>query len=73
MTNKYFTEKEVNELNINPNVKAVSNKAITYTEEFKRLFISESKKGKLPRAIFEENGFNIDVIGPDRVKKVANR
>jgi transposase len=73
MTNKYFTEKEVNELKINPNVKAVSNKAITYTEEFKRLFISESKKGKIPRSIFEENGFNIDVIGPDRVKKTANR
>jgi len=73
MTKKYFTEKEVNDLFVNPNVKSVSDKAITYTDEFKRLFISESEKGKLPRQIFEENGFNIEVIGPDRIKKTANR
>jgi transposase len=73
MTKKYFTEKEVNDLFINPNVKSVSEKAITYTEEFKKTFISESEKGKLPRVIFEENGFNIEVIGADRIKKTANR
>jgi len=73
MTKKYFTEKEVNDLFVNPNVKSVSDKAITYTDEFKRFFISESEKGKLPRQIFEENGFNIEVIGPDRIKKTANR
>ncbi len=73
MTKKYFTENEGNDLFVNPNVKAVSDKAITYTDEFRRLFISESEKGKLPRQIFEENGFNIEVIGPDRIKKTANR
>jgi len=73
MTNKYFSKKEVNELLINPNVKSVSEKAITYTDEFKRLFISESQKGKLPRQIFEENGFDSEIIGTDRIKKTANR
>ena len=73
MTIKNFTEKELKELNSNPNVKSVSKKAITYTEEFKRIFISESEKGRLPRLIFEENGFNIEVIGSDRVRKTANR
>lgn len=73
MTKKYFSEKEVNNLIVNTNVKSVSKKAITYTDEFKRLFISESEKGKLPRQIFEENGFDIEVIGTDRLKKTANR
>ncbi len=73
MTKSHFTEKEVNDLLINPNVKSVSNKAITYTDEFKILFISESEKGKLPRQIFKENGFNTKVIGTDRIKKTANR
>lgn len=73
MTKKYFTDKEVNDLYKNPNVKSVSDKAITYTDEFKRLFILESEKGKLPRQIFEENGFNTEVIGTDRIKKTANR
>src|SRR4051794_19688655 len=73
MTKKFFTEKEVNDLMVNPNVKSVSKKAITYTDEFKRLFISESDKGKIPRQIFEENGFDSAVIGTDRLKKTANR
>lgn len=73
MTKKYFSEKEVNELLINPNVKSVSKKAINYTDEFRRLFISESEKGKVPRQIFKENGFDVEVIGTDRIKKTANR
>ncbi|WP_247103326.1 HTH domain-containing protein [Halalkalibacter sp. APA_J-10(15)] len=73
MTKKYFTEKEVNDLLVNPNVKSVSDQAITYTDEFRRLFISESEKGKFPRQIFEENGFNSEVVGSDRIRKTANR
>ncbi len=73
MTKKDLTEKEVNDLLVNPNVKSVSNKAITYTDEFRRLFISESEQGKLPSQIFEENGFDTEVIGKDRIKKTANR
>ena len=73
MTKKYFTEKEMNDLLVNPNVKSVSKKAITYTDEYRRVFISESEKGKLPRQIFIENGFDIEVIGADRIKKTAYR
>lgn len=73
MTKEYFSEKEVIELLIKPNVKSVSTKAITYTDEFRRLFISESEKGKISREIFEENGFDIKVIGTNRVKKTAYR
>lgn len=43
----------------NKYVKKVSNKGITYTDEFKRSFIVENNNGKLPRQIFEEHDFNI--------------
>ncbi|MCZ6944251.1 IS3 family transposase, partial [Bacillus mycoides] len=67
MTKKLFTEKEIQTLSKNPHVKSVSQKGITYTDEFKRIFIEENEKGKYPRDIFEECGFDIEVIGIQRV------
>lgn len=68
MSNKTFTEKEIKSISKNPYVKAVSRKAITYTNEFKRYFIAENEMGKLPREIFEESGFDIEIVGMDRVQ-----
>lgn len=45
-----------------------SSKGIIYTEEFKHIFIVENEKGKFPREIFEECGFDIEVIGIMRVE-----
>ncbi|MES9669786.1 IS3 family transposase, partial [Bacillus pseudomycoides] len=73
MTKKLFTEKEMQVLSSNPYVKSVSEKGLTYTDEFKRIFIEEDEKGKLPRVIFEECGFDIDVIGIQRVVSSGNR
>nr|WP_229168147.1 IS3 family transposase [Bacillus cereus] len=73
MTKKLFTEKEIQTLSKNPHVKSVSQKGITYTDEFKRIFIEENEKGKYPRDIFEECGFDIEVIGIQRVVSSGNR
>lgn len=73
MTKKYLTPIQQKDLKQNPYVKEVSDKAITYTDEFKRLFIEQSETGKLPREIFEEAGFDVSVIGITRVRKAANR
>ncbi|WP_432759783.1 IS3 family transposase [Bacillus bombysepticus] len=73
MPKKLFTEKEIEILSNNPYVKSISSKGITYTDEFKRIFIAENENGKLPRQIFEENGFNIEVIGIVRVQRAASR
>ncbi|OLS36832.1 HTH domain-containing protein, partial [Bacillus sp. MRMR6] len=67
MSKKVLAEKEIKLLSNNPYVKSVSPKGVTYTDEFKNIFISENEKGKLPRQIFEECGFDIDVLGIDRV------
>lgn len=73
MSNKIFTKEEIEILSNNKYVKHVSAKGITYTDEFKRIFICESEKGKLPRAIFEECGFSINILGSERLKSAAYR
>ncbi|KRG12370.1 tranposase [Virgibacillus soli] len=73
MSKKHFAEKEIEILSNNRYVQSVSSKGITYTDEFKRIFIVENEKGKLPRQIFEENGFDIEVIGIVRVQRAASR
>ncbi|WP_157450878.1 IS3 family transposase [Clostridium sp. ATCC 25772] len=73
MSNKLFTKKELKILSKNKYVKKVSIKGITYTDEFKSIFISENEKGKFPRQIFEECGFDIDILGIERIKSCGNR
>lgn len=73
MSKKIFTDNEIKSLSINPYVKTVSSKAITYTDAFKQLFITENGKGKLPREIFEECGFDVTVIGIQRVRSSGKR
>lgn len=73
MSKKIFTDKEIKNHSNNPYVKSVSTKGITYTDEFKRVFITESENGKLPRLIFEEHGFDVDIIGIVRVNRAAAR
>lgn len=73
MSKKLFSDKEISVLSKNPYVKAVSIKGITYTEEFKRIYIEEYDKGKLPRDIFESHGFDVEMIGIDRVRNSSTR
>jgi len=73
MTKRVLTQKEQALLKENPYVKSVSEKAITYTDEFKRHFIAENENGKLPREIFEEAGLSADLIGTGRINTAAKR
>lgn len=73
MSKILFTENDIEKLKMNKNVARVSNKSITYTFEFKRLFIDEYIAGKLPRDIFTENGFDITIIGLKRIEQSAYR
>ena len=73
MSKKTFTDKEIKLLSTNPYVKTVSSKGITYTDEFKRLFIAEKKKDKYSRQIFEECGFDARIIGMTRIHAASRR
>lgn len=72
MSNILFTDSEVKKLRKNKYVKNVSNKSITYTDEFKEKVVLETENyKKFPRQVFEECGFDIDVIGIKRTENAA--
>jgi putative transposase len=68
-----FSTTEINTLQKNPNVQRVSERSITYTDDFRNRFIDEYLSGKLPRQIFAENGFDVNVIGIKRIEQSACR
>lgn len=68
-----FTSREIKLLQKNPNVQRVSERSITYTDAFKNRFIDEYMTGKLPRQIFMEGGFDVDLIGMKRIEQSAYR
>ncbi|WP_242944267.1 IS3 family transposase [Clostridium botulinum] len=65
-----FSRETIEKLNRNPYVKRVSEKSITYSDEFKRMFI---EKYLINRTIFIEAGFDVDVIGIKRYEQAAAR
>ena len=73
MSKVLFSQMSIIKLKRNKNILNVSEKAITYTDEFKRLFINEYISGKLPRDIFMKNGFDVGIIGIKRIDQSACR
>lgn len=73
MSKIIFTKQEIETLQNNTNVARVSERAITYTDAFKHKFLDAYLAGKLPRHIFEENGFDVEVIGMKRIEQSAYR
>jgi hypothetical protein len=73
MERKNFSNKEIRDLQLNPYVKKVSEKSITYTQEFREFFISEYQKGMLPSQILKAAGFDTVVLGRERVKSLCKR
>ncbi|WP_241675027.1 HTH domain-containing protein [Paenibacillus luteus] len=73
MSRKYFNQQEQKQLADNPHVLRVSEKSITYADEFKRLFIDQYVLGRTPREIFETSGFQVEVLGLKRIEQCADR
>lgn len=73
MSKKRFNESDRMNLSKNRFVIRISEKAITYADEFKQLFIDQYMTGKTPREIFEANGFDVNVVGMKRVEQCADR
>ncbi|WP_409298157.1 IS3 family transposase [Peribacillus sp. SCS-26] len=73
MSRKLFSEKEIELLAENPYVKSISPKGITYSDDFKEHFITQINLGKFPREIFEDCGFDSDVLGIKRIESSARR
>ena len=73
MSRRAFTLAERLHLAGNDYVRSVNLRGITYTDDFKKLLILEMEKGKDPKKIFEEAGFDINIIGWPRIKGCSIR
>jgi len=74
MSKIVFSDEQVKILSKNKYVKHVSNKAITYTNQFKERIVFETQNyKKFPRQVFEECGFDINVIGIKRTESAAHQ
>ena len=73
MGNIYFKDDEVMELKKNPYVKNVSNKAITYSNEFKELFATRVLSGEPSSKVLLDFGINPKILGKRRVDSLSHR
>ena len=67
----YFTKEQIEQLSTNPYVQKVSEKAITYTTEFREEFYARYSHGELPSAILTSMGFDPKVLGPKRISNIT--
>ena len=63
MSKRFFSDDQIKELLLNPNVLRCSQKSITYSHGFKAAAIKQWQAGLPPHEIFDQAGFRIDVIG----------
>ena len=68
-----FTEEEMDRLLQNPYVADVNRTSISYSREFKQLFMREYTAGRRPVQIFRDAGFDIDMLGSKRIERACAR
>jgi len=73
MSEKLFTEEEIEILRKNPYVRNASERSVTYTDELKEYFVSEYSQGKMPSQILRSIGLEPRLLGKDRVDSLSRR
>ena len=73
MSNILFNDEQQKQLRANHWVKSVTEKSISFTEDFKVYFINEYNLGKLPKQIFKAAGFDINMLGDKRIEQCTAR
>lgn len=73
MSNKLFTAKEIDILSRSPYVKTVSEKSISFTNEFKLQFIKLHESGSTGVQIFESVGISPSILGKTRIEQFVHR
>ena len=57
----------------NPYVVDVNERGVSYSKDFKFLFIKEYMQGKKPTAIFKDAGFDVKALGSKRIERACAR
>ena len=73
MSNITFSKEQIEVLKGNKWVKSVTKKTISFTIDFKIAFINEYNMGKLPKQIFKDYGFDVNVLGDKRIEQCTAR
>lgn len=73
MNRRTFTTEQVNALLKNKHVARCSQKAITYTKEFKSLAVERHGQGLTAAQIFRDAGFDLELIGKNLPYSRMNR
>ncbi len=73
MGKNHFSADQIKALSDNPYVKNVSEKTITYTEQFKTEYIERYHGGELPCTILDSMGFDRKTLGIKRINSIKMR
>lgn len=73
MSKNRYTEEQVKELSSNIYVARCSDKAISYTKEFKQLAIKQYEIGMVAVEIFRDANFDLELIGRNKAKGCLKR
>ena len=80
MSNKLFTQEEVQALKASPHVESASARSVVFTPEFKKTVYEALLTGKKIRNVLEEHGIETAVLGNSRINglqekifKISNR
>ena len=68
-----FTDEQIKELSENPFTSEVTYYQIYYTLEFQNLFLARYEKGESSVEIFESMGYDVFILGDNRVYGFAGR
>jgi hypothetical protein len=73
MSNRIFTQEQLDALLKNPNIEGCSEKSITYSKAFKITAVREWQTGLPPQEIFIQAGLDISLIGSETPKNCLRR
>ena len=74
MSKILFTDTQVKKLSKNKWIKNITNKEITYTDEFKYKLLKECENyKKFPQDIFKECNIDPEIVGESRIRNCAYR
>ena len=73
MSKKLFSRGQMEELRSNPNVQSVTQRVLTFTPAFKQKAYDALYQGKPITEIFEEAGFDVEMLGKKRLENFRAR
>lgn len=67
MSKKQFSDEEMAVLRQNPFTYNVTRNTLSFTREFKELFLAEYEAGNIPRQILIDHGYDPEMLGDRRI------